>query len=117
VGRRGKHDAGAARDEPYSSVGAASVDLRHAAGAGLHCRSPPAPGPDSWSPLGGRGRQALLGGDRIYLDVLPESRPGHILGAGVAGPVAATEDAAREGVQDTVELVAERFQRDPTDDE
>jgi hypothetical protein len=30
---------------------------------------------------GGR-RQALPGGDGVYLDVLPESRPGHILGAG-----------------------------------
>jgi hypothetical protein len=35
----------------------------------------------------------------------------------IAGPVADTEDAAREGVQDAVELVAERFQRDPADDE
>ena len=35
----------------------------------------------------------------------------------IAGPVAATEDVAREGVQDAVELVAERFQRDPADDE
>jgi hypothetical protein len=35
----------------------------------------------------------------------------------IAGPVADTEDAAREGVQDTMELVAERFQRDPADDE
>jgi hypothetical protein len=34
----------------------------------------------------------------------------------IAGPVAATEDAARESVQDAVELVAERFQRDPADD-
>jgi hypothetical protein len=34
----------------------------------------------------------------------------------IAGPVAATEDAAREGVQDALELVAERFQRDPADD-
>jgi hypothetical protein len=34
----------------------------------------------------------------------------------IAGPVAATEDAAREGVQDAVELVAERFQRDPAND-
>ena len=33
-----------------------------------------------------------------------------------AGPVADTEDA-REGIQATVELVAERFQRDPADDE
>jgi hypothetical protein len=35
----------------------------------------------------------------------------------IAVPAADTEDAAREGVQDTVELVAERFQRDPADDE
>jgi hypothetical protein len=35
----------------------------------------------------------------------------------IAGPVADTEDAAREGVQDVIELVAERFQRDPADDE
>jgi hypothetical protein len=34
----------------------------------------------------------------------------------IAGPVAATEDAARESGQDVVELVAERFQRDPADD-
>jgi hypothetical protein len=35
----------------------------------------------------------------------------------ITGPVADTEDAAREGIKDTVELVAERFQRDPADDE
>jgi hypothetical protein len=35
----------------------------------------------------------------------------------IAGPVADTEDAAREGIKDAVELVAERFQRDPADDE
>ena len=35
----------------------------------------------------------------------------------IAGPVATTEDATRESVQDAVELVAERFQRDPADDE
>jgi hypothetical protein len=35
----------------------------------------------------------------------------------IAGPMADTEDVAREGVQDVVELVAERFQRDPADDE
>jgi hypothetical protein len=32
------------------------------------------------------------------------------------GPVVDTEDIAREGVQHTVEVVAERFQRDPADD-
>jgi hypothetical protein len=35
----------------------------------------------------------------------------------IAGSVADTEDAAREGIKDVVELVAERFQRDPADDE
>jgi hypothetical protein len=35
----------------------------------------------------------------------------------IAGPVADIEDAAREGVQDIVAVVAERFQRDPADDE
>jgi hypothetical protein len=33
------------------------------------------------------------------------------------GPVAATEDAARESIQDAVETVATRFQRDPADAE
>jgi hypothetical protein len=35
----------------------------------------------------------------------------------IAGPVADTEDAAREGVQDVVDAVAGHFQRDPADDE
>jgi hypothetical protein len=34
----------------------------------------------------------------------------------IASPVAAIEDATRESVQDAVELVVERFQRDPADD-
>jgi hypothetical protein len=34
----------------------------------------------------------------------------------ITGPVANTEDAVREAVQETVEVVAERFQRDPADD-
>jgi hypothetical protein len=35
----------------------------------------------------------------------------------IAGPVADMEDAARVGIQDAVDAVAKRFQRDPTDDE
>jgi hypothetical protein len=35
----------------------------------------------------------------------------------IAGLVADTKDAAREGIKDAVELVAECFQRDPADDE
>jgi hypothetical protein len=43
--------------------------------------------------------------------------PAISLGPVIAGPVADTEDITREAVQDVVELVAERFQRDPADDE
>jgi hypothetical protein len=35
----------------------------------------------------------------------------------IVGPVIDTEDATREGVQGAIELVSERFQRDPADDE
>jgi hypothetical protein len=35
----------------------------------------------------------------------------------IAGSVADTEDATREGVQDAVDVVAACFQRDPADDE
>ena len=35
----------------------------------------------------------------------------------IAGPVADTEDTAREGVQNVMDAVAERFQRDPANDE
>jgi hypothetical protein len=43
--------------------------------------------------------------------------PAISLGLVIAGPVADTEDAARGSVQDTVDVVAKRFQRDPADDE
>jgi hypothetical protein len=39
------------------------------------------PRPDPWRPPRGRGWQALPGGDRVHPDVLPEPRPGHLLGA------------------------------------
>jgi hypothetical protein len=43
--------------------------------------------------------------------------PAVSLGPAIAGPVADTEDAAREGVQDAVDAVVGQFQRDPADDE
>jgi hypothetical protein len=43
--------------------------------------------------------------------------PAISLGPVIAGPVADTEDDARGSVQDVVDAVAKRFQRDPTDDE
>jgi hypothetical protein len=39
------------------------------------------------------------------------------LGPVIAGPVVDTEDATRGSVQDIVDVVAKRFQQDPTDDE
>jgi hypothetical protein len=39
------------------------------------------------------------------------------LGPVIVGPVADTEDAAREGVQDVVDVEVGRFQRDPVDGE
>jgi hypothetical protein len=43
--------------------------------------------------------------------------PAVSLGPVIAGPVIDAEDAAQEGVQDVVDMVVERFQRDPTYDE
>jgi hypothetical protein len=42
--------------------------------------------------------------------------PAISLGPVIAGPVADNEDAARGSVQDAVDVVAQRFQRDPTDE-
>jgi hypothetical protein len=43
--------------------------------------------------------------------------PAISLGPVIAGPVADTEDVALGSVQDAVDTVAKRFQRDPADDE
>jgi hypothetical protein len=43
--------------------------------------------------------------------------PAISLGPMIAGLVADTEDTARGSVQDAVDAMAKRFQRDPTDDE
>jgi hypothetical protein len=43
--------------------------------------------------------------------------PAVSLGPVIAGLVTDAEDAAQEGVQDVVDMVVGRFQRDPTDDE
>jgi hypothetical protein len=43
--------------------------------------------------------------------------PAISLGPVITGPVVDTEDVARGSVQDVVDMVAKRFQRDPADDE
>jgi hypothetical protein len=43
--------------------------------------------------------------------------PAFSLGPVIAGPVANTEDTTRGSVKDAVDVVAKRFQWDPTDDE
>jgi hypothetical protein len=48
----------------------------------------------------------------------PQSHdPAIFLEPAIASPVANTEDVAREAIQDAVETVAARFQRDPADAE
>jgi hypothetical protein len=63
---------------------------------------------------GGRLYRAVI---KYILTCFRSHDPAVSLEPVIASLVAATEDAAREGVQDVVELVAERFQRDPADDE
>jgi hypothetical protein len=67
-------------------------------------------------PTGG-GSGAGRGCGRGCLRQLQSHDPAISLGPVIAGPVANTEDAAREAVQDAVETVATRFQRDPADAE
>jgi hypothetical protein len=117
MGRRGEHGTVAARGEPHLGVGAADVHLRRAPSAGLRRRPPPTPGPDSGRPPRGRGRQTLSGDSRVHLTCFRSHDPAISLEPVIAGLVADTEDVAREGIKDVVELVAERFQRDPADDE
>jgi hypothetical protein len=62
---------------------------------------------------GGRLCRAVI---EYFLTCFRSHDPAISLELVIAGPVADTEDAAREGVQDTVEVVVERFQRDPADD-
>jgi hypothetical protein len=62
---------------------------------------------------GGRLCQAVI---EYILTGFQSHDPTISLESVIAGPVADTEDATREGVQDTVEVVVERFQRDPADD-
>jgi hypothetical protein len=63
---------------------------------------------------GGRLCRAMI---EYILTCFRSHDPAISLESVIAGPLAATEDAAWEGVQDTVELVAKRFQRDPADDD
>jgi hypothetical protein len=110
VGRRGEHGAGATRDKSHPSVEAASIDLRRPPDARL------------------RRLDQILGarleaeGGRLYRAVVDyvltcfrSHDPAMSLAVVLDGPVAATEDAARESVQDAAETVAARFQRNPTD--
>jgi hypothetical protein len=69
------------------------------------------------------GARLEVEGDKLYRAVIEyvltcfrSHDPAISLEPVIAGPVAATEDATWESVQDAVELVAERFQLDPADD-
>jgi hypothetical protein len=63
-------------------------------------------------------------GSRLYREVIEyiltcfrNHDPAISLEPVISGPVADTEDAARGSVQDAVDVVVERFERDPADDE
>jgi hypothetical protein len=62
---------------------------------------------------GGRLCRALI---EYVLTCFRSHNPAISLEPVIAGPVADTKETARQGVQDTVEVVAERFQRDPADE-
>jgi hypothetical protein len=117
MGRRGKHNTGAANDESHPGVRAADVYLRRAPDAGLRRRLPPTPGQILGARLEAEGSRLCLAVIDYILTCFRSHDPAISLEPLIAGPVAATEDPTREGVQDAVELVAKRFQRDPTDDE
>jgi hypothetical protein len=114
VGQRGEHGAGATGDESHPSVGAASVDLRRPPGARLHSRSPSSPRPDPRRlPVeGSRLCQAVV---NYVLMCFRSHDPAMFLAPVLEGTMAATEDAARESIQDAVETVVARFQCDPAD--
>jgi hypothetical protein len=70
------------------------------------------------------GTRLEVEGSRLYwsaieyvLTCFRSHDPAVSLGPVIAGSVADTEDAAREGAHDVVDVVAGRFQRDPTNDE
>jgi hypothetical protein len=67
--------------------------------------------------LEAEGSKLCQAGVEYVLTCFQSHDPAISFASVIAGPVATTKDAARESVQDTVELVAERFQHDPADDE
>jgi hypothetical protein len=117
MGWQGEHDTGAARGESHPCVAAADVHLRRAPGAGLHRRPPPTPRLDLGCPPGGQGRRLCRAVVEYILTCFWSHDLTISLEPVIVGPVADTEDATQEGIKDVVELVAERFQRDPADDE
>jgi hypothetical protein len=112
VGWRGKHGTGATRDEPHPSVGAASVNLRCPPNAGLRCLDQ-----ILGAHLEGEGSKLCWAVVDYVLTCFRSHDPAISLAPVIDGPVAATEDTARESVQDAVEMVAARFQCDPADAE
>ena len=114
MGRRGEHDTGVARGESHPSVGATDVHLRRAPGAGFRLRRLDQILGARLEAEGGRLCQVVI---EYILTCFWSHDPAISLEPVVAGSVADTKDGAQQGIQDTVEVVAECFQRDPTDDE
>jgi hypothetical protein len=113
MGQRGEHGSGAAGGEPHPGVGATDVHLRRAPSARFRLRRLDQILGARLEVEGGRLCRAVI---EYILTCFRSHDPAISLEPVIAGPVADTEEAAREGVQDTVEVVAERFQWDPADD-
>jgi hypothetical protein len=114
MGQRGEHDTCVARGESHPGVGAVDVHLRRAPGAGLRLRRLDQILSARLEAEGSRLCRAVI---EYILTCFRSHDPAISLEPVIAGPVVETEDAAREGVQGVVELVAERFPRDPANDE
>jgi hypothetical protein len=67
--------------------------------------------------LEAEGSRLCLSAIEYVLTCFRSHDPTISFGPVIAGPVADTEDAARESVQDVVDAVVRRFQRDPANDE
>jgi hypothetical protein len=99
--------------EPHPGVGAAGDHLRRAPDVGLRLRRLDQILGTRLEAEGGRLCRAVI---EYILTCFQSNDPAISFEPVIAGPAVDTEDATWEGVQDTMEVVAERFQRDPADD-
>jgi hypothetical protein len=117
MGRRGEHGTAAARDESQPGVGAARVDLRCLSVLDSTAERLRLLDQILGARLEAEGSRLCRAVVDYVMTCFRSHDPAMSLEPVIAGLVVVTKDAAQEGVLDAVELVAERFQRDPAEDE